>query len=825
SLSNSNSASVTVLHSTSAVTITSASRSGTANIPITTAVPSVFNVTSTIQPTSTTNSTASATSSASASATPTPIVLATKLDPGFGVLGALLIITGFPSAFWGHKNRWTSFFLIGFYTLSLICFVLILKFGILTAVNPPNKTLRGMFVLSSAVAGIAGGGISIFFWKATKYFIGGWGGFALALWIQCFRDGGLIHQLGLRWILYIGCGAVGFILCTIPKIHYHVLLVSTAIVGASAIILGVDCFTTAGLKEFYIWNIGFMSLFTTFTSRGIQFPVSQTMQIELGLIGAITLMGIAVQLRVLKVLQRKLKEIKEEQRRREAENDNKAAEQFARLGEEIADWEKDHPTLGKHGRQDSDFSGTPLMKGSDGASTPGPDDRAFVRNRHQSGLSDFLAAVNPDEERGQRRSQSPGALPALDLGSDIQENVPRGFIANDVERADSTAGGDPEDIKRKEELLHEIQTIRRSIDLLKSESPQPSSSSNSRHPSLTSRRTLSYDLNTATLMGSSHLRPPRDARHRVQSMELSTLSATNVGDAIGRPTSAPLRDNDWDAYVRDRKLVQPPSGPSAPIQTTPIPLLSPTPRLTVPPAVQDALLRRQQRESMIDAPDGAPPALRTDSPRSIDGFGAHLVAPKMSHHRSSSYNTNPAPVTVLPPKRSAAAPPSQQPRTVTYEELTERHREKLRQLQAPLTQAENEHAEVEAAKARWERSKTSERQAVEKRQAERAAALAKEAQRPRRSGETHGDGSGGKQRQHTRAASAEMLGIGAAPSTSRRMSTLKVEDWQRYQADTATAERRPVNAEGHVRSRSGGVPFPAERRGNGGGRGRSRGGR
>lgn len=556
-----------------------------------------------------------------------------------------------------------------------------------------------------------------------------------------------------------------------------------------------------------------MSLFTTFTSRGIQFPVSQTMQIELGLIGAITLMGIAVQLRVLKVLQRKLKEIKEEQRRREAENDNKAAEQFARLGEEIADWEKDHPTLGKHGRQDSDFSGTPLMKGSDGASTPGPDDRAFVRNRHQSGLSDFLAAVNPDEERGQRRSQSPGALPALDLGSDIQENVPRGFIANDVERADSTAGGDPEDIKRKEELLHEIQTIRRSIDLLKSESPQPSSSSNSRHPSLTSRRTLSYDLNTATLVGSSHLRPPRDARHRVQSMELSTLSATNVGDAIGRPTSAPLRDNDWDAYVRDRKLVQPPSGPSAPIQTTPIPLLSPTPRLTVPSAVQDALLRRQRRESMLDAPDGAPPALRTDSPRSIDGFGAHLVAPKMSHHRSSSYNTNPAPVTVLPPKRSAAAPPPQQPRTVTYEELTERHREKLRQLQAPLTQAENEHAEVEAAKARWERSKTSERQAVEKRQAERAAALAKETQRPRRSGETHGDGSGGKQRQHTRAASAEMLGIGAAPSTSRRMSTLKVEDWQRYQADTATAERRPANAEGHVRSRSGGVPFPAERRG------------
>lgn len=42
---------------------------------------------------------------------------------------------------------------------------------------------------------------------------------------------------------------VGFCLCTLPKIHYQVLLVSTAAVGASAFVLGIDCFTTANLKE------------------------------------------------------------------------------------------------------------------------------------------------------------------------------------------------------------------------------------------------------------------------------------------------------------------------------------------------------------------------------------------------------------------------------------------------------------------------------------------------------------------------------------------------------------------------------------------------
>lgn len=111
----------------------------------------------------------------------------------------------------------TSFFLIGFYTLSLVCLVLIMRFGVLEAVNPPSKTLRGLFVLSCTIAGIVGGAVSIFFWKATKFFIGAWGGLAFALWIQCFRDGGLIHQIGFRWIMYIGKFA--FSLIHIPSLR------------------------------------------------------------------------------------------------------------------------------------------------------------------------------------------------------------------------------------------------------------------------------------------------------------------------------------------------------------------------------------------------------------------------------------------------------------------------------------------------------------------------------------------------------------------------------------------------------------------------------
>lgn len=208
--------------------VTTVSHSGHHDIPVTTILPVVHTIT--IPPTPTPSPSPTHTSSGTANnaiVTPqaailddttnnnnstnnttatnnTTVSLSTHIDGAFGTLGAILILTGIPNAFLGHKNRWSSFFIIGFYTMSLVCFVLILKYGILQAVNPPDTTLRGLFVLSCGVAGIAGGGVAIFFWKASKYFIGAWGGFAFALWIQCFRDGGLIDPIGLRWIMYIG---------------------------------------------------------------------------------------------------------------------------------------------------------------------------------------------------------------------------------------------------------------------------------------------------------------------------------------------------------------------------------------------------------------------------------------------------------------------------------------------------------------------------------------------------------------------------------------------------------------------------------------------
>ena len=560
-----------------------------------------------------------------------------------------------------------------------------------------------------------------------------------------------------------------------------------------------------------MWNIGYRQLFPKYISHNIQFPVTQSMEIEIGLIGAVWLMGIAVQLRVLQVLQRKLREIKEEQKRRERLDEAKNAERFSRLEQEKVDWEREHSGLVKHDRTDSEFSGTTLHRGGDG-SMPRAEDLNFgTRPRRSSCLSEFLAAGTPEEElkrAAMKNSQSPGVLPVLDLGSDIQEDVPRAFVSGETGKAIPSAKPEDPSLKVRNELLQEIQTIRRSIDILKSETPQPSSGSSSRQPSLASHaRTLSYDLNSTVL--SSHQRPPRqpDPRARIQSMDLSTLDA-HVGHSIGRPTSAPLRDDDWDSYLRDRKLVQPPSGVSAPIATTPLPVIVPTPRVPVPAAVQDALLHRQMRENLLDSN-----AIEVDSPTSSTNHDVGGAAPRAHHRRatSSPLSSSYMPPTILPP-RQTTLPPTQQPRTVTYEELTERHREKLRELQAPVTNAEKEQAEVEAAKARWERSKTAERQAVGKRQARAAAAQAKESRRHHSEDTTQERNNNNRQSsshrnsaiRHSRSRSADKLGVtpsSVARQSSARLSTLKVEDWQRYQAEQGQSPSSPTR-------RDSGVPFP-----------------
>lgn len=598
-----------------------------------------------------------------------------------------------------------------------------------------------------------------------------------------------------------------------------------------------------------MWNLGFQSLFPKFTENQIQFPVSQTMQIELGLIGAIALMGTAVQLRILRVLKKKLMEIAEESRKRDEEAELHAASQFTTITQEKEAWMKEHPTLGKQPRQDSMFSSLPLLKDQDGSSSPTTlTDEG--RQRHVSGLSDFKVAPVPEDDfRRSRMSQTPGVLPTLDLGLGIQDDVPSSFIAEAKEKPKlkDMSLQELQAIKKKEELLVEIQNIRKSIEVLKSE-PGPSSASQSRRPSMTSRRTLSIDASTALLPAAHpHTRPPREAdpRARAHSMEFSSLVHAHsppvgaLSESPSRPTSVPVKDPDWDAYIHERKLLQPPSGVTPPIST------SLGHRGSMSAAVQEALESRKRRESLLVTSSGSGTPIGSSGGEEMDDVPLSKIVSDKRHsglggvtgfgnlgYAPAPKDKDPA-VTILPPRKSPAgnvqAPAPQRvsskaPAVKTFEELNDRHREKMRNLQEPLTKAEKESADVRNAKERWEKAKRVEKESMLRKQAEKVAALEKKEQghhRGRSGGQSgrardiDGAGDAVGQNRHSRSLSADRLGFAGAGNSSKRLSVLKVEDWQKYQATNSSGARDSSTGEFGVKKRDSSVPFPPHSRSRG----------
>ncbi|MBW0533302.1 hypothetical protein O181_073017 [Austropuccinia psidii MF-1] len=267
------------------------------------------------------------------------IPLDTKITAPLGILGALLIISGTPMAFWGGRNRWSSYFLTGAYVAAMIVMIPILRFGVIEQDHPPSNVIQGLFVFAGIISALAAGAVAVIFWKGTKYLIGALGGFIISLYILSLRSNTLIRAPGLRWVFIIATIATGFTLATIPQLAIHVTLFATAIVGAAAVVLGIDCFTTGGLKEYWLYILGFSSMFPKLHGY---FPLTVTMQAELGVMAGLLLMGAAVQWRLLEIIKKKIKELQQLDNERRLEEDAAAYKQSMALDADLAHWEKRH---------------------------------------------------------------------------------------------------------------------------------------------------------------------------------------------------------------------------------------------------------------------------------------------------------------------------------------------------------------------------------------------------------------------------------------------------------------------------------------------------
>lgn len=490
-------------------------------------------------------------------------------------------------------------------------------------------------------------------------------------------------------------------------------------------------------QELYVYNLGFRSLFPKYSV--VDFPVTQTIQIELGMMGAVAIMGMAVQARVFIELKAKLHEINAEQEKRNAEVEAKAESRFQEIDQEREQWEMEH---GK------------------GTFRPKVDDleasRTLTPESHRAS-SQFSLFKSAGIGKGSPSQATPKEEPAsspqlnLDLGQPVAQSIPGDMMTDNLEtRLSAEEKSDP-DIKKNLDLLNELEGIKKTITAIKSGSDRPSSFATGARPRVAS---TGIPLSAQNTVGIG----PRP----------------QVGSRSIRPTSTPAL-NEWDDYVKNRSLFQPPSGISQPV--TPIGHPTRPHSIAISPAVQAAIETRERQERAYEL--GGPEAYleARNSRRESTFFGTQTGAPDsniseedipLARRRRASSGANSllqqgnrtrpgSQILSLPPKKPSPNHSPDQPVVMTLEELESRHRDKIRALQEPLNRKEAEDAEIATAKQRWERSLAIEREVMTKKGQEKGR---------------------GQERQHSRS-------FGAFNSTERSQRSMsvasKVQDWQKHQ--------------------------------------------
>ena len=208
--------------------------------------------------------------------------------------------------------------------------------------NPPvSNGVQGAFFVAAFFTGVIFGVLSLVFADITEGFGCLLGGFCLSMWFLSLKDGGLITSTTGRAI-FIGCmSAGGYSLSFSHYTRNYGLIASISFSGATATIMGIDCLSCAGWKEFwlYLWNLN-EDIFPLNTNT---YPLTKNIKAELAGVVIIAVFGVVSQLRVWNLVKdRRAKnaaqelEKQEEQDREEEARGRNVEDNFQK---ERAQWE------------------------------------------------------------------------------------------------------------------------------------------------------------------------------------------------------------------------------------------------------------------------------------------------------------------------------------------------------------------------------------------------------------------------------------------------------------------------------------------------------
>ncbi|KAI0887134.1 uncharacterized protein GGS22DRAFT_156243 [Annulohypoxylon maeteangense] len=220
-----------------------------------------------------------------------------RLTPGWGVSGAILLLTGIVYTLVGIKNAWLHTCFSSAYLASLCVTVLIIY-----VMNPPiSDAIQGAYVVAAVCTGLILGGAATAFRELTEGLGCLLGGFCFAMWLLTLHDGGLLPSTTGKVIFITVFTLVGFASYFSHYTRPYALIGLMSFAGATVTVLGIDCFSRAGLKEFwvYIWNLNDK----LFPLEANTYPLTKGIKVEIALIVVLTILGLISQFKLWRVIQ------------------------------------------------------------------------------------------------------------------------------------------------------------------------------------------------------------------------------------------------------------------------------------------------------------------------------------------------------------------------------------------------------------------------------------------------------------------------------------------------------------------------------------------
>jgi hypothetical protein len=228
----------------------------------------------------------------------------------------ILIISGIGYTLVGIKNKWLHIYLSAAYLASLAVTVLIMY-----VMNPPvSNAIQGAYVVAVAMTGLILGGAAIVFTEMTEGLGCLLGGFCFSMWLLVLKPGGLLTATSSKSIFIAAFTLAVFATSFSHYTRPYGLIVSISFAGATVVVLGIDCFSRAGLKEFwaYLWDLNS----NLFPLGATSYPLTRGIRVEIAAIVIIFLAGIVSQSKLWKVIKQR-----REQRTAERLQDERNMEQ------------------------------------------------------------------------------------------------------------------------------------------------------------------------------------------------------------------------------------------------------------------------------------------------------------------------------------------------------------------------------------------------------------------------------------------------------------------------------------------------------------------